>query len=200
VSDSPSGRAKYAVVERERRWLVDPAVAADVLGRSDYSRRLRIADRYVRGTRLRLRTVTAHDGAVVTKLGHKVVVDPEPPSRIEHTSPYLDAAEAELLAALPADTLTKDRHRLDHGGPTLALNVFTGRHAGLVLVEVDLGAGDGTAVAPLPFPVVADVTADHAFTGDALAQMDSGGLDELVAGYRVSGEDAWTAWRPTPTP
>jgi len=200
VSDSPSGRAKYAVVERERRWLVDPDVAADVLGRSDDSRRLRIADRYVRGTRLRLRTVTAHDGAVVTKLGHKLVVDPEPPSRIEHTSLYLDAAEAELLATLPADTLTKDRHRLDHSGRTLALDVFTGRHAGLVLVEVDLGAGDDTAVAPLPFPVVADVTADHAFTGGALAQMADGRLDELVTAYRVSGPDGWTASPPAPTP
>ena len=198
--DSPSGRTKYAVVERERRWLVDPAVAADVLGRSDYSRRLRIADRYVRGTRLRLRTVTAHDGAVVTKLGHKVVVDPEPPSRIEHTSLYLDAAEAELLATLPADALTKDRHRFDHGGRTLALDVFTGRHAGLVLVEVDLGAGDGTAVAPPPFPVVAEVTADHAFTGGALAQMADGTVDELVTAYRLSGPDGRSASPPDTTP
>jgi hypothetical protein len=56
---------KYAVVERERRYLVSslPGVADE---------RRRIVDRHVNGTRLRLREVVTEDGVVTRKLGHKV--------------------------------------------------------------------------------------------------------------------------------
>ena len=193
MSDAAAGRAKYAVVERERRWLVDPSVAAAVVSGIAANDSLSIDDRYVRGTRLRLRTVTSYDGAVVTKLGHKAVVDPTPPQRIEHTSLYLDSAETDLLATLPADELAKDRHRIRHDGRTLALDVFSGRHVGLVLVELDLGARDDTEVTPPPFPVVAEVTADHALTGGALAATSRDDLVVLLAGYGVAIAAATTA-------
>ena len=183
MSDPSTGLAKYAVVERERRWLVAPVVATAVVSGVSAASTLRIADRYVRDTRLRLRTVTSYDGAVVSKLGHKAVVDPAPPPRIEHTSLYLDGAESDLLATLPADELTKDRHRIQHDGRTLALDVFTGRLAGLVLVELDLGARGDAAVAPPPFPVVAEVTADPAFTGGALAATTRDAPVVRLAGY-----------------
>src|SRR4051794_21478599 len=58
---------KYAIVERERRWLLDgmPPVPDD-------ASRVRIVDRYLPGTRLRLRATTGVDGTTVRKLGHKV--------------------------------------------------------------------------------------------------------------------------------
>ncbi len=93
---------KYAHVERERRWLL--ASVPDTAG----SRVLRIVDRYVAGTRLRLRETTAADGTVVRKLGHKVRIG-EGAREVAHTSLYLDDAEWDLLAALPARTLTKTR-------------------------------------------------------------------------------------------
>jgi hypothetical protein len=54
---------KYAHIETERRFLVR-AVPAGVTSVSD------ITDRYVDGTRLRLREVTTN-GATTRKLGHK---------------------------------------------------------------------------------------------------------------------------------
>ena len=53
---------KYAVVERERRFLV-----SKLPGAADERRR--IVDRYVTATRLRLREVVTEDGAVTRKLG-----------------------------------------------------------------------------------------------------------------------------------
>ena len=53
---------KYARVERERRWLL---ASAPELG----SGPMDITDRYLVGTRLRLREVT-EGGSVVRKLGH----------------------------------------------------------------------------------------------------------------------------------
>ena len=44
---------KYAYIERERRWLL--AAVPDL---PDDARRLEITDRYITGTRLRLRQVT----------------------------------------------------------------------------------------------------------------------------------------------
>ncbi len=56
---------KYAVVERERRYLLaslPEGVTSTYL----------IVDRYVTGTRLRLREVRDEAGTVIRKLGHKV--------------------------------------------------------------------------------------------------------------------------------
>src|SRR5215469_13457471 len=80
---------KYAVVERERRFLVSklPDVALE---------RRRIVDRYITGTRLRLREVVTEDGVVTRKLGHKVRLG-EGPREIACTSLYLDDDEWDVL-------------------------------------------------------------------------------------------------------
>lgn len=108
----------YAIVERERRWLLRglpddvpglPATGAD---------RLEIRDRYVEGSRLRLREVRTRgvdpvgDERVQRKLGHKVRLDPTSPYEVACTSLYLDDAEWALLADLPARCLDKTRHRM----------------------------------------------------------------------------------------
>ena len=56
---------KYAVVERERRFLLASLPDGVVSTKQ-------IVDRYVTGTRLRLREVREDDGTVIRKLGHKV--------------------------------------------------------------------------------------------------------------------------------
>ncbi len=56
---------KYAVLERERRFRV-AAVPEGAVGTRESS------DRYLEGTRLRLREVRELDGEVIRKLGHKV--------------------------------------------------------------------------------------------------------------------------------
>jgi hypothetical protein len=99
---------KYAVVERERRFLV-----SKLPGAADERRR--VVDRYVTGTRLRLREVVTEDGAVTRKPGHKVRLG-EGPREIACTSLYLDDHEWDLLGALPATTLTKARHLVTRGG------------------------------------------------------------------------------------
>lgn len=164
----PAPSLKYAHVERERRWLLagvpDLPTAAEVL---------RISDRYLCGSRLRLREVRRPDGSVERKLGHKVRIG-DGPQAVACTSLYLDDAEWDLLAALPADTLTKDRTLVPHDGFTVAVDVFTRRLAGLVLAEVD--TGDGPAIElPESYAAVREVTADEAFTGAVLARVPNSG-------------------------
>ena len=115
---------RYARREDEQRY-----VAASVPDGARSPRR--VEDRYLDGTRLRLRLVTDEDGTVVRKLGHKVRDDPARPSAVWHTTCYLDDAEYGVLATLPAMTLVKRRRTLTEG----CADEFDGALEGLVLVE-----------------------------------------------------------------
>jgi CYTH domain-containing protein len=154
---------KYAHVERERRWLL-----MRVPELPDDPRTWHIVDRYVRGTRLRLREVTEPDGTVVRKLGQKVRLGDDA-REVAHTSLYLDEAEWATLAAMPADVLTKTRTFVPLGHASIAVDVFDGPLAGLVLAEVDSGEGDPVDL-PAEYGPFDEVTDDEAFTGGALAQ------------------------------
>ena len=118
-------KAKYAWVERERRWLCDevpwPLVAATEA----------ITDLYVTGTRLRLReAVPADGGAPMRRLSRKG--DVSPAVRLL-TSIYLAPEEFALLSSLPGRRLTKTRHRLKPmpGAAHLSVDVVRRPAAGL---------------------------------------------------------------------
>jgi CYTH domain-containing protein len=148
------------VVERERRFLVDPTrmPALDpVAGRL-------IEDRYLPGTGIRLRSVTEPDTLPMFKLGKKYPgagLSSRPMTNI-----YLDAAEHAILATLAAATLVKRRHDVGDG---FVIDVFDGALSGLVLAE--FSADDDAALAAVAVPAwcVADVTDDPAYAGGTLA-------------------------------
>ena len=152
---------KYARVERERRWLL-AGRPNDAEGEV-----LEIEDRYLLGTRLRLREVTASDGTTVRKLGHKVRLE-DGPDAIACTSLYLDVAEWDRLVGLPAVRLSKRRTRYPVDGGRVVLDEFRGGLAGLVLAEID-----GPGQLPPDWPVVSEVTNDERYTGGALATAGS---------------------------
>jgi len=174
----PAG--KYAVVERERRFL--PPEVPDVSGAV---RVLHIEDRYVEGTRLRARTVTETGRPVVHKLGQKVRDVPDDPSVLAHTTLYLSGDEHRLLAGLPARTLRKVRHLVPlEGGLLAGVDVFAGQLDGLVLVEVDLGES-GELADPVPHWFGREVTDDESFTGGTLASLDGPSARALVRALHV---------------
>lgn len=151
---------KYAVVERERRFLVDHLP-------DGVTRTLRITDHYLSGTRLRLRETTDEDGTVIRKLGHKVRLT-DGPQEVACTSMYLDDAEWELLRRLPARVLHKTRHIVERGGITVAVDEFDD---GTLLAEIDDGDGPPAAV-PAWLAVTADVSTDEDWTGARLSAQE----------------------------
>lgn len=155
----PSPPSAYARPERERRFLV--------AGPPDDSRvttRRAITDRYVDGTRLRLRrTVDLDDGTTRLKLTQKL---PGHPWGVL-TTIYLSPAEHAVLEALPAVVLTKERR----SAPPLGYDVFDGPLTGLVLAEVEF-AFDADAAAFAPPPDHVEVTGDPRFTGGHLVRAD----------------------------
>ncbi|WP_051450726.1 hypothetical protein [Actinospica robiniae] len=118
---SLTSAGKYAQIERERRFLL--AVAPD----EGITRQRRITDRYLLGTRLRLRPVcdleTACDlesGVCELKFTQKVLAGE--PGHVQGliTNTYLSEAEYDLLATLPAAMLAKTRLSI----PRLGVDVF----------------------------------------------------------------------------
>ena len=174
--DAPVGKAlRYARVERERRFLF----AALPAGTS--ARRVLIEDRYLRGTRLRLRRSTNLDAAddVIYKLTQKVPAADGSPGLI--TNVYLSRAEYESLSALSADVVRKVRSSV----PPLGVDRFEGALNGLILAEVEFDDDASQRAFAQPPGAVAEVTADIRFTGGALARLTGAGLAELLAAFRI---------------
>lgn len=149
---------KYAVVERERRYLLARLPSGVTSTRE-------IVDRYVTGTRLRLREVHESDGTVTRKLGHKVRLGAGP-AEVACTNFYLDEEEWAVLAALPARTLHKTRHLVHRGGLLVAIDEHDD---GTLVAELDDGDQPSELV-PDWLDVLRDVTDDEAWTGGQLAR------------------------------
>lgn len=153
---------KYAHVERERRWLIDPAA----VHAPDAGAAILIEDRYVTGTRMRLRRMRDADGREALKLTKKYDAD-DPLARAIVTT-YLTAAEYDLLAALPAVPLVKRRYPLIADGREYSLDVFEGALAGLVLAEIEWPDDAGLRTLPPPPGAVREVSDDPRYQGGAL--------------------------------
>ncbi|MEU3496843.1 hypothetical protein ABZ747_25545 [Kitasatospora cineracea] len=172
---------KYARVERERRFLLDrlPAPGAVTVAR-------RITDRYVEGTRLRLRRVERLDtGECTYKLTQKVPVPPGEPGAVQGliTNLYLSEQEyARLRAALPGPELTKTRLSV----PPLGVDVFEGPLLGLVLAEAEFETAEDAETFVPPPGCVAELTDDRHFTGGRLVRTDREELRDGLAGYGVA--------------
>jgi hypothetical protein len=175
--DAPAGKAgKYARIERERRFLL----AAPPVGSP--TKRFLIEDRYLRGTRIRLRRMTDLDqpaGDATYKLTQKIPTAAGTPGLI--TTLYLSEAEYEALFDIPADTLRKVRSSF----PPLGVDTFKGALSGLVLAEAEFETDAGETAFRPPPDAVAEVTADERFTGGRLVKTSEGDLVELLAGFGI---------------
>ena len=149
---------KYAVVERERRYLLARLPDGVATTRE-------IVDWYVAGTRLRLREVRESDGTVVRKLGHKVRLT-DGPAEVACTNFYLDEREWAVLAALPARILHKKRHVVQRDGVLVAIDEH---QDGTLVAEIDDGDQPPQDV-PDWLDILEDVSKEERWTGAYLAR------------------------------
>ena len=187
--DAPTGKArKYALVERERRFLL--AESPDGVS----THQVLIEDRYLRGTRLRLRRMTnlEEPGFRLTyKLTQKIPSVSGAPGLI--TTLYLSADEYAALLGLPADTLRKIRLSF----PPLGVDVFEGPLRGLVLAEAEFETARDEASFHLPAQAVAEVTADVRFTGGRLVTLTAVETADLLSTFGIDRRrDSAVSWPP----
>jgi hypothetical protein len=175
--DAPSGKArKYALVERERRFLLAASPAGTAI------RRFLIEDCYLRGTRLRLRRMTELDvpvGRVTYKLTQKIPAPAGTPGLI--TNLYLSGAEYSALVGIPGDALRKVRSEF----PPLGVDAFEGPLDGLVLAEAEFETAADEATFRPPAQAIAEVTADVRFTGGSLVKLGVDETAELLIAFDI---------------
>ena len=160
VPSRKPGEGRYAHLEREQRWLLRSMPSGLIEPRQ-------LHDRYLIGTRFRLRRVDAPNEQVF-KLTQKVRSDPDSAERVRLTNTYLSAKEYEVFLALPATELAKTRWQSHLAGRPTSVDVFHGELDGLVLAEVELREDEDRL--PMPEGVSADVTDDDRFSGGALSR------------------------------
>jgi len=181
-AQEPIREGKYARVERERRFLLAaPPPASAVTG----SRR--ITDRYLPGTRLRLRRVD-YPGNQASEFKFTQKVPADRPGYIQGliTNTYLSAAEYDLLASLPADVLSKTRLIV----PPLSIDVFGPPLHGLVLADVEFTTDEAARSFRPPPLAIAEVTSDARFTGGNLVRTRRHDLLTWLAEYGIEAQHA----------
>lgn len=149
----------YTKPETERRWLVQSGEVWD----AQVTRVRKIEDRYIEGTRLRLRMVVENGLPQIYKLGKKY----EPVQAGFHhvVSTYLSEAEYQLLATLPARVARKRRLSV-YGG---ALDIYEVPNAGLQIFEVEFASKEIADSYVPPSGVCKEITDEHQYSGYALA-------------------------------
>lgn len=155
---------KYARIERERRfWLatLPPGFAPEAA-------HALIDDRYIRGTRFRLRRMAA-DGATVMKLTQKYDGAGDL-ARVTITNTYLTEAEYGVFAALAADELRKRRYRYARDGVAVVIDLFEGPLAGLALAELEFASDSELEGFAPPAWLGIEVTRDPRFSGGELCR------------------------------
>jgi CYTH domain-containing protein len=167
--------SRYAEMELERRFLL-AELPSHVL------RPIRITDRYIRETNLRLRKMEDLEGSapLLFKLAQKVRPDPEDPTRVALTNLYITPFEYDLLGVHPADVLVKTHYALHVDERYVIVNAFEGELQGLVLLEADFGSEDEMATFSPPDFVVREVSHDDRFSGGRLASTTRDKLPDLL--------------------
>ena len=170
--DDEARSPKYAHIERERRFLVDRASRPDLAGLPF----VRIEDRYIIGTRLRLRRMSdSATGMVAFKLTKKYEAADVLARPI--VTAYLAEAEYEVFAALPAQALGKRRYTVATRHGAFGIDIFESALQGLELAEIELADDAALRALAAPSWAIAEVSEDPRYDGRRLAQLE---LDEVA--------------------
>jgi CYTH domain-containing protein len=150
----PSPQAgKYARFELERRFLLDHLPGDSGPGKP-------MVDRYVEGSRLRLRQAGSE-----YKLSQKEAHAPPDFAVTTITTIYLSPEEFEIVSVLPGRELCKRRYHL---GP-YSIDVFEGSLEGLILAERSYASEEEMRADAPPEFAVREVSDDVRYTGGWLA-------------------------------
>jgi CYTH domain-containing protein len=157
---------KYARMEYERRFLVDPTFDCR-LNTQPYCKLLE--DRYLDCGRLRVRRLEDSDtGRVTFKLTKKFESDPMFAQPV--VSVWLSPSEYEALKSLPGRDLSKRRYYDESPGLVFSIDVFQGELDGLILCEIESESLDALRAARFPQYARWEVTEDRFFTGGSLCR------------------------------
>jgi CYTH domain-containing protein len=176
---------KYACLEFEYRYWLNKIPE----GLLDNLKGWKITDRYFPHTRLRLRHMKSVSGNKhIYKLTQKYRSDTQNAYETTITNIYLTRAEFKHFETLEATILKKTRYPYKVQSCSLSIDVFEGRHQGLILAEMETEKKSEANEFILPSFVGKDVTDDSFFTGGNLVRMTDEeyrqGLSQRIRDYK----------------
>ena len=153
---------KYSSPEIERRWTANLAQVGSL---SNLLRR-EIEDKYITGTHIRLRKVSAStETGAVFKLGKKYGKGKGLSEQV--VSIYLTEEEFYAMSALPGTLAKKSRYTIAGG----ALDVYQHPHAGLAVFEMEFLSESAAMDYTPPAFARQEITHDPSHSGFALSQV-----------------------------
>lgn len=153
-------KPKYSIDEIERRWLVSEDNARPLLTGTP----LKLTDKYLENTRLRLRQVNGGDQQTVFKLCKKYDNRNGPVESI--TNIYLNSDEYGLISRLPGTTVEKLRFRQSEG----SIDVYRFRTGEVFIYEIEFTDAIVASAFRAPLFVNEEITGVEAYSGFALAR------------------------------
>jgi CYTH domain-containing protein len=179
---NPDNSLKYARIEEERRFLLK-SLPQDMLESDPF---IRIIDRYIPETRLRLRRMKSPEGDTITlKLGQKYQPEDFDAQQTIMTNMYLNEAEYQVLRRLGGAQINKRRYPYVFEQQQYSIDVFDRDLAGLVLAEIESRPGVDIAILPFPGFALREVTGDPVFSGANLAGLNGGDLQKILSEYKI---------------
>jgi CYTH domain-containing protein len=180
--NDPDRDMKYARIEEERRFLLKLLPE----GLNESSPFIHIIDRYIRGTRLRLRCMESLQGdTLAMKLGQKY----QPGNFEKHqtlmTNIYLTAAEYDVLFEMGADQIFKRRYPFEVEKQHYGIDVYEGDLQGLIIAEIESQPGLDLTQLPVPQFAHQEITGDLVFNGAKLAGLKSDQIHQILLDYQV---------------
>jgi len=179
-SAPPGKSGKYARPELERRFLLAGMLPGKI------ERTAEITDRYLDGTRLRLRRMIVRtaegDARAFYKLTQKVPLPQGGPGLI--TTVYLSEDEHERLATVPALVLAKTRFSI----PPFGVDAFGPPREGLLLAEAEFESHVEMHSFAVPSWAIAEVTNDPRFSGGCLVATGRAEIVTLLRGFGIALE------------
>ena len=159
---------KYACLEIERRfWL--KKFPDDLL---ENTNGWLVTDRYFPNTRLRLRHMRSISGNEnIYKLTQKYRSEAQNAYETTITNLYLTEGEYKHLESLEGKIIKKKRYPYRVQNHSFSIDVFEGRHQGLILAEMEFERQSELGEFALPVFALKDVTDEPFFTGGNLVTM-----------------------------
>jgi adenylate cyclase len=151
--------------EIERKFLVSGDAWRELVTRSDTIRQGYLSS--TGGVTVRIRTINDRKGFITIKSGGSAIERAE----YEYEIPIEDARE--LLMRCPGRLIEKRRHHLGLEGGEWVVDEFAGRHAGLILLEVELPSA--AASIDLPDWLGEEVSGKAEYYNSTLAALAPGG-------------------------